>query len=248
MNRFEKDFRHLSRQINSLSNGQARVSIDNIFKPSTLSSSSNVSDSDESLSIQSFYIEISPCDGPYAHGSFIFRIEACNEYNYPELQPIVSCLTRIYHPNIDTTYRNRYNNVCVSTLSDWDSGGNSTLEDLLQALMFLFYSPEIDDPLTLNISTNEKDFLAKFSTSIEGGLIDDFECRPFEMNYGYRRYLMEQEEQQEEQLDDRLIKILTRELDFKQIFTADTLEFLMNTSASSIIHSTRHNKETLTNT
>jgi ubiquitin-conjugating enzyme E2 M len=258
MARFEKDFRQLCRQIDSLSNGQARASYDNIFnrsisssRASTTSDSSSSSDSEESSPSQAFYIEITPQDGPYAHGSFVFRIEPSSEIDYPECQPIVSCLTRIYHPNIDTTYRNRHNNVCVSTLNDWDGGPSSTFEDLLQGLMFLFHSPNPDDPLTSNITSDEKEFLTNVRLAIEGGLIEDYDCEPFEINYGYKRYLMEKEKQQNEEgekLDDNLVNILTREPNFKQLFTADTLEFLMNnTSASSLAHSTRHNKETSTN-
>lgn len=255
MARFEKDFRQLCRQIDSLSNGQARANFDNIYNRSTSRtsiSSDSSSDSEESSSTPAFYIEITPTDGPYAHGSFLFRIEASSESDYPDCQPIVSCLTRIYHPNIDTTYQNRHNNVCVSTLNDWDGGVNSTFEDLLQGLMFLFHSPNPDDPLTSNITADETEFLTNVRIAIEGGLIEDYDCDPFEVNYGYKRYLMEQEKQQQtdegEKLEENLIQILTREPNFKQLFTADTLEFLTNnTSASSFAHSTRHNKETSTN-
>jgi ubiquitin-protein ligase len=253
MARFEKDFRLLCRQINSLSCGQARASSDNIFNCSSLSSrsSDSTSSSDSEESNQSFYIEITPQDGPYAHGSFVFRIETSTDSDYPECQPVVSCLTRIYHPNIDTTYQNCHNNVCVSTLNDWDGGVNSTFEDLLQGLMFLFHSPNADDPLTSNVTTDDKEFLMNVRIGIEGGLIEDFDSEPFEMNYGYQRYLMEQEKQQieeAEKLDDALIHILTREPNYKQIFSVDTLEFLMNnTSASSLAHPIRHNKETSIN-
>jgi ubiquitin-conjugating enzyme E2 M len=257
MAQFEKDFRQLSRQIDSISNGQARASYENIFNRSnsssraSISSDSSSSDSEENSSTLAFYIEITPQDGPYAHGSYVFRIEPSSESDYPECQPIVSCLTRIYHPNIDTTFRNRHNNVCVSTLNDWDGGPNSTFEDLLQGLMYLFHSPNRDDPLTSNISSDDKEFLTNIRIAIEGGLIEDYDCDPFEMNYGYKRYLMEQEKQQNEEgekLDENLINILTREPNFKQLFTVDTLEFLMNnTSASLVAHSTRHNKETSTN-
>jgi ubiquitin-conjugating enzyme E2 M len=254
MTRFEKDFRQLCRQIDSLSNGQARVSYENIFHSSISTSRASLtsdSDSEEPTSSPGFYIEITPQDGPYAHGSYLFRIEASSENDYPESQPVVSCLTRIYHPNIDTTFRNRFNNVCVSTLNDWDGGANSTFEDLVQGLMFLFHSPNPDDPLTSNICSDEKEFLANVRTSIEGGLIEDYDYDPFEVNYGYKRYLMEREKQQneeEEKLDEHLIHLFTREPNFKQLFTADTLEFLMNnTSALSLAHSTRHNKETSNN-
>ena len=86
MARFEKDFRQLCRQIDSISNGQARTSRDNIFHRSTPSShSSNSSDSEESSSSgQEFFIEITPRDGPYANASFIFRIEASSDSEYPE--------------------------------------------------------------------------------------------------------------------------------------------------------------------
>ncbi|CAF2150729.1 unnamed protein product [Rotaria magnacalcarata] len=252
MARFEKDFRQLSRQIDSLSSGQARVSYENIFNnsPSLLRasiSSDSSSDFDDSTPSQAFHIEITPRDGPYANGSFIFRIEVCPDGDYPDSQPTVSCLTRIYHPNIDTTYGNCCNNVCVSTLNDWDGGANSTFEDLLQGLMFLFYSPNPDDPLTSNVATDEKEFLANVRIAIEGGTIEDYDSAPFEINYGYKNYLKQQETQyieKGEEIDEGLISILTREPNFKQLFTADTLEFLMNNqSASAFSHSTRHNKE-----
>lgn len=262
MARFEKEYRHLSRQIDSLFNGQIRVNYENIFnrtnstsRTSISSDSSSESDSDESSSTHKFFVEITPYDGPYAHASYIFRIEPSSDCDYPDSQPIVSCLTRIYHPNIDTSYQNYCNNVCVSTLNDWDGGVNSTLEHLVQGLMFLFHSPNPDDPLTSNIASDEDEFLQNVRISIEGGLIEDFDSEPFEINYGYQRYLMEQEKKDEvkekqdqgENLDEKLIQILTHEPNFKQIFTADTLEFLMNnTSASSTTHSTRHNKETST--
>ncbi|UJR32782.1 hypothetical protein I4U23_020244 [Adineta vaga] len=257
MAQFEKDFRFLCRQIGSLSNGQARVSYENIFNrsnsvtcTSTSSDSSSSSDCEESTSKLAFYIEITPDDGPYAHGSFIFHIEISSESEYPECQPTVSCLTRIYHPNIDTTYGNSHNNVCVSTLNDWDGGSSSTLEDLLQGLMFLFHSPNLEDPLTSNVTTDEDEFFKNVRLSIEGGLIEDFDNEgAFEMNYGYKRYLKEQEQQQQhieekEQLDDYLVELLTRKPNFKQIFNSDTLDLLMTNPP--ITHSTRHNKETTT--
>lgn len=271
MARFEKDFRQLCRQIDSISGGQARVSVDNIFNRSnSLSRASDSSDSSSSdhehSNSQSFYIEITPRDGPYANGSFVFLIEPGSDYDYPESQPIVSCLTPVYHPNIDTAYGNNQNNVCVSTLSDWDSGTNSTLEDLLQGLMFLFYSPNVDDPLTSNISTDPEEFLANVRISIEGGTIEDFDTGTFKMNYGYERYLKEQEKEQqytetkkeqqkeqqyidsEEEIDERLLSIIRKEPNLKQLFTPDTLDFLMNnTSPSASLPSIRHNKEALMN-
>ncbi|CAF0846823.1 unnamed protein product [Adineta ricciae] len=264
MAQFEKDFRRLTRQINSLSNGQARASSENIFDRSssvtkTSISSESSSDSEESTTNLGFYVEISPHDGPYAHASFVFHIEFSSESDYPDCQPTVSCLTRLYHPNIDTTYGNYHNNVCVSTLNDWDGGVNSTFEDLLQGLMFLFHSPNLEDPLTSNVTTDEDEFQKNIRISIEGGFIEDFDQdNVFEMNYGYKRYLNELQQQQQqpepepepqteekEQLDDYLVELLTRQPNFKQIFNSDTLELLM--SAPCTTPSTRHNKETTMN-
>ncbi|RKH92617.1 hypothetical protein D7Y04_42545 [Corallococcus sp. AB038B] len=103
---------------------------------------------------------------------------------------------------MDTTYRNYHNNVCVSTLNDWDGGPSSTFEDLLQGLMFLFHSPNPDDPLTSNITSDDDEFLRNVRISIEGGVIEDFDHLPFEMNYGYKRYLAEQEKQQNEEEEE----------------------------------------------
>lgn len=243
MARFEKDFRHLCRQINSLSNGQVRISNENIFEPATPSSRTSISSSDSDESSQAFFIEISPHDGPYAHASYVFRIESTEDNPYPECAPIVSCLTRIYHPNIDTTFRNIHNNVCVSTLNDWDPDMNHTFEDLLQGLLFLFHSPNADDPLTSNITLDEKEFYNNVRIAIEGGSIEDFDPDLFEINYGYKRYLQEKQNDEHEKLEEHLVDLLTRQTNFKKIFNSETLDFLMNestASASATSHSTRH--------
>ena len=200
MARFEKEFRHLCRHIDSLSAGQSRVAVDNIFDPSK-SSSDQLSatapcQSNVSSHSSSFFLEISPHDGPYAHASFVFHVAVSKDSVYPEEAPLVSCLTRIYHPNIDTQYHNHYNNVCVSTLSDWNDGMSCSLDVLVQSLLFLFYSPNLDDPLTSDVSRDEAEFCANVRISIDGGSIPDFERMPFERNYGYQRYLIEQEQQQ----------------------------------------------------
>ena len=36
---------------------------------------------------------------PYEEGFFFFRIDIPNEY--PFKAPVVTCLTKVYHPNID---------------------------------------------------------------------------------------------------------------------------------------------------
>ena len=240
MARFEKDFRHLCRQIDSLSAGQARVNVDNIFDPSD-------SSSDGSTPGSSFYVEITPRDGPYAHASFVFYIEASLEPGYPEQQPVVSCLTRVYHPNIDTQHHNHYDNVCVSTLSDWDGGVNCTLDALVQSLLFLFYSPNLDDPLTSDVSSDEVQFLANVRIAIEGGTILDFELRPFKMNYGYERYLMEQEQQEqlnnEPQLSVTLLQPSIEEPNEKMMVAGSGFRWMIGTLESAFGLSLQSRKE-----
>ena len=74
--------------------------------------------------------------------SFFFQISFSS--TYPDRAPRLSCHTRIYHPNIDPLGDD--NNVCISIISDWTS--TNTLEDIIQGILFLFYHPNIEDPLS----------------------------------------------------------------------------------------------------
>ena len=64
---------------------------------------------------------------------------------YPSAPPIVTCLTTIYHPNIDPTSPEQ--NVCLNLLDydEWTSY-DFGLEDVVQGLLFLLYNPELEDP------------------------------------------------------------------------------------------------------
>jgi hypothetical protein len=64
--------------------------------------------------------------------------------NYPKEAPSVVCTTPIYHPNIDVAGGDE--NVCVSLLNEWTE--TCTLEDMVQALLFLIHNPNADDPLS----------------------------------------------------------------------------------------------------
>lgn len=96
---------------------------------------------------------------------------------------MIHCLTEIYHPNIDpTVYETDCNNVCVSLLDDWQD--NNDLEDCVQALLFLLYNPNTEDPLSPYFSPGitEEEFEDNVRLSLEGGTVDDF---IFETNIGY---------------------------------------------------------------
>ncbi|CAF1642792.1 unnamed protein product, partial [Didymodactylos carnosus] len=196
----------LTRRIDSISNKQASILMENDFEQKEQTSVNDSLERRESQDndndkLECFYLEITPNDGPYQNGSWVFRIEITDETDYPVCQPLVSCLTQIYHPNIDTTYGNNHNNVCLSTLNDWEP--TNTLDDVLQGLLFLFYEPNVDDPLTSNVSQDDDEFLTNVRVSIEGGIVEDFD--EFQQNYGYKKYLRLQQKLKREE-DEKIFQ------------------------------------------
>lgn len=164
---YAKDFHKLHLNIDKLSGGQALI----------------IDWSDDDLS--TFEVEIAPTGGLYRGGKFKFKFEVCID-TYPSVVPTVICTTPIYHPNIDTIGSDySYNNVCVSLLEEWTE--DNSLEDCVQALLFLFYNPNLEDPLCPLISPDmaEDEFEENVKISLEGGYIDGF---VYKTNYGYSGY------------------------------------------------------------
>ncbi|CAF0760573.1 unnamed protein product [Adineta steineri] len=89
--------------------------------------------------ISQFTIIISPDDGFYKNGRFIFSIDIPSDY--PNKPPKVKCTQTIYHPNI-----NLEGNVCLNILRD-DWRPMLTIETVILGLIFLFLEPNADDPL-----------------------------------------------------------------------------------------------------
>ena len=119
-----KDVQRCLKNINSFSNNQATVL-----------------DWDSEL-LRWMKICIRPVDGPYRRGRFVFEINFGK--SYPRVSPVVTCLTPIYHPNIDSECEEY--NVCLSILDEWNE--NTGLEDLIQGLLYLMYHPNLEDPLS----------------------------------------------------------------------------------------------------
>lgn len=89
--------------------------------------------------ITKFHVSITPDQGYWKGGSFIFLFDIPPEYNFKP--PKVSCMTRIYHPNIDTE-----GHVCLNVLrEDWSAAYDITA--CINSLMFLFQAPNPEDPL-----------------------------------------------------------------------------------------------------
>lgn len=147
-----KDLHKLMKSIASFSNNQA-----------------NVAHYEENL--DTIRVEIVPNDGLYYRGKFEFEIKAID---YPKAAPNVSCITQIYHPNIDDQ-----GEICLNLFSEWTE--TNTLEDCVQGLLFLLYNPNLEDPLNPlfdpEYDTDFEVFAENVRLSLEGGSIEgcDFE-------------------------------------------------------------------------
>ncbi|XP_002156604.1 uncharacterized protein LOC100198375 [Hydra vulgaris] len=114
-----------------------------------------------------FMLSISPNDGPYSGGCFLFFFNL--PLNYPHAPPIVQCQGHIYHPNIDDD-----GEVCMSILDEWRNDSNDLL-DCVQGLLNLFHHPNLEDPLSPYFSPNELNktsFESNVKLSMSGGVID----------------------------------------------------------------------------
>ena len=144
--------RHLKKMIaslDSLANGQAAVQVDeeNVCK---------------------FTLTIIPNDGPYRNGKFDFEISVDDPDSYPVELPEVKCTTPIYHPNIDI--KSDGTNVCLSLFDEWEDSND--LADIVQGLLFLFYNPNIEDPLSslFDASEMQDKFTERVRMSLMGKL------------------------------------------------------------------------------
>jgi len=89
--------------------------------------------------LMNFKVKISPDDGIYRGGSFVFDFKIPS--SYPHDAPKVLCETQVYHPNIDME-----GHVCLNILrEDWKPV--LTIQSIIMGLQFLMYDPNPDDPL-----------------------------------------------------------------------------------------------------
>jgi len=85
-----------------------------------------------------FQFEIKPKEGLWAGGNFTFKFVLPPKY--PFEGPKVTCVDKIYHPNIDLD-----GGVCVSVLRPWKP--TYSIQIVLFGLLFLFSHPNPHDPL-----------------------------------------------------------------------------------------------------
>ena len=89
--------------------------------------------------LMNFKINVSPDDGMYKKGKFVFDFKVPK--TYPHDPPKVQCETTVFHPNIDME-----GHVCLNILrEDWKPV--LTIQSVIMGLQFLMLEPNADDPL-----------------------------------------------------------------------------------------------------
>lgn len=93
----------------------------------------------------SVLLRLTPTNG-YYHGDAIdFKLEF--SHTYPRESPLITCLSDIYHPNIDISTVCE-SNVCLNLLDDdfWCPGFG--LQGCIFGLLFLLENPNFEDPIS----------------------------------------------------------------------------------------------------
>ena len=114
-----------------------------------------------------FKMTIVPQDGMYLGGKWEFTIDC--PPNFPAAPPKVTCVTQVYHPNIDLE-----GHVCLSLLrADKDWSPVSTLSSVADGLLFLFTDPNPNDPLNIEageqMRANRAEFERMVRKTMRGG-------------------------------------------------------------------------------
>ena len=150
-----KHYYQLSKNIDSISGGQARLG------------EGTDDQEDELITVN---VSIAPTSGPYRGGRFDFTLDMSE--GYPSCPPIVRALTQMYHPNVELAGAEdeEDGSVCLNLLDElWTP--TMTLEDVVQGLLFLLHNPNVEDPLSSLFcgSEDEEEFRRHVRLSLRGG-------------------------------------------------------------------------------
>lgn len=115
-----------------------------------------------------FQVVVCPDDGYWKGYRYTFSFAVPDMY--PHEPPIVKCLDKIYHPNIDIE-----GNVCLNILrADWKPVLD--INSVIYGLIVLFVQPNPDDPLNHQaaemLRTNQPKFRQNVMRSLQGMSVD----------------------------------------------------------------------------
>jgi ubiquitin-conjugating enzyme E2 M len=118
--------------------------------------------------LTTFKVSVSPDSGYWKGATYDFKFTI--PPHYPHSPPKVECNTRIYHPNIDFEGK-----VCLNILrKDWTPVLD--INTVIYGLVFLFYEPNPDDPLNVEVAKLFREDVGQFERqvmrSLRGGTID----------------------------------------------------------------------------
>ncbi|PRD36870.1 UNVERIFIED_CONTAM: Ubc12 [Trichonephila clavipes] len=106
-----------------------------------------------------FKLTISPDEGFYKDGKFIFDFKVSS--NYPYEPPKVKCETEIYHPNIDLE-----GNICLNILrEDWKPV--LSIDSVVYGLQYLLLEPNPHDPLNKSAAEMLKSDKTSFAKNVK---------------------------------------------------------------------------------
>lgn len=127
-----------------------------------------------------FFVEVTPEDGYWGTATFKFKFTVPGDYPYTP--PKITCLDKIYHPNIDLQGA-----VCLNILrKDWKPVLDT--QAVIHGLIFLFLEPNPDDPLNdaaASVLRKDKRQFAQFvDKSLKGQAVNG---ESFPRNKTYKR-------------------------------------------------------------
>jgi len=112
--------------------------------------------------LQEFNVAITPDSGYWKGATYTFHFVIPD--NYPYKPPKVTCIEKIYHPNIDLQ-----GNVCLNLLkADWRP--ILSVQQIIHGLIFLFLEPNPADPLNVEAAEVFRDNITQFKANVTKAL------------------------------------------------------------------------------